>query len=220
MRGLLQGSKKIPCHFPHPITINPPPPSPLWRHHSWWILGLLFFGGTHNFGPSGVVWHLAETVERSDPHPHSPFSPPSKSSFSVSSWAIVKKLVVQISPEREEFNSTLPELCDALRRRYHRTNWSRNELFYSSLPPLTTLQSHCSLWVLGRMSKKLVQISPEQEELKFCTSRVVWRLAETVERATRKRKNFLIYFFLAVCLRSSSSIVQDTNRSSHYQQKI
>jgi hypothetical protein len=25
-------------------------------------------------------------------HPHSPFSPPSKSSFSVSSWAIVKKI--------------------------------------------------------------------------------------------------------------------------------
>ena len=152
-------------------------------------------------------------------HPHSPFSPPSKSSFSVSSWAIVKKIGginiswtirIQFRP----FRSCVTPFGDG------RTNWSRNELFYSSLLPLTSLQSHCSLWVLGRMSKKLVQISPEQEELKFCTSRVVWRLAETVERATRKRKNFLIYFFLAVCLRSSSSIVQDTNRSSHYQQKI
>ena len=179
--------------------------------------------GEFNFGPSGVVWHLAETVERSDhktnflliPTHH---SPPHQSHRS--RWVLgrlSKKLVVQISPEQEEFNCDPSRVVwrpsETVERTDHETNCFTHP--YLHWPPFKVIVL-CEF--LGECQKNWWY--------KYLLNKRNWNLALPMSCrdgrtiATRKRKNFLIYFFLAVCLRSSSSIVQDTNRSSHYQQKI
>ena len=199
---MLRGSKKNPCPnkiLPPPLSTPLPPLKASFLVNSLaivkkngdtnisWTRGIQFWPFRSCVTPCGDSRTIGSQNEFFT-RPHTPFSPPSKSSFLVSSWAIVKKIGgTNISWTRRiqfrPFRSCVMPCGDG------RTNWSRNDFFYSSLPPLTSLQSNCSRWVLGRKSKKLVvQISPEREELKFGTSGVVWRLEETVKRSKHENE--------------------------------
>ena len=139
--------KKIPATSPaHPLSILHPPCLPPLKAsflmNSWAILKKI--GGANISWTRGIqfwpfricvtpCWDSRTIGSQNEffTHPHSPFSPPSKSSFSVNSWAIVKKIgglniPLTIRIQFRPFRSCVTPFGDG------RTNWSRNECFYSS----------------------------------------------------------------------------------------